>query len=1097
MKSRIISICIACFLALSSSFLHAQDPAMYVYRNNGSVNGFIMNQVDSISHSHIGMDSIEYEVPVVQEIWTKNGVYRIPLSEIDSIGYCTPEPILKQGLFIIDEKNVDFVADVDFDALTISFLGNIPDDKLPTKDQVIFCDLEEDPFPMGFSGRVTNIRTVEGKQIYECVIAGPEEVYDRLLMAGHLDSQGIQYNSARRSPRKRGHSEGSYTIKTTLNNLLTISGKGTVTIDYTLNVNAFNSKPASFWLKKQHDLDLEFKLGVKTSDMEGAIQSEWDENLKVKEYWGPPFTLYTVGGVLDVDLMFGCYFEYGKTFSIEASGIKYKYTDIDEYYWSQDNPLHIERKELVNEGEWNFDPREDDPSDVFKLKAELEGSVSFGFCGELDLAIWKPKWISLGLQFKAGPELKGSVAFDTDLLKFSGDDFDIGLYKLLSEDMKMTFGLKLGLDLIARYNYDEWKILSASTSLFSRTVTLLPKLSKPELPKIYKVAPNNYMLSTYGDWDSNLGWDSEDPLNVRTVAKNITLFPGAVGLAIYGQDGKEISTDFGENWHWLSSSTFSKTIKNLSPQTIKVYPMFKMLGLIPLRAEPSVITIPEPLTLSANSVETKEGDTIKIACNDGWGYYTIESTNDKIASLQIIEEEGVQYVEAIGKRPGTATISVKDLRSGVVQTCELKVRSNVFSLSSYSLTMNPNDVRTVSAFPNKVYELINSNPNAATVKVISDLYNSDRISAVIQVTALAVGNSTITVIDRESEHETSFDVVVTDEYIKPGTLSLEPSTIDFGSIAALTTVTEHFTVSNIGEKSLKFRVFENSKYFDVQDDRDIITLEPGKKKTFPVTFSPMEADKDYEYEITIQTDAENGPQILKLKGHGVEPPHALITPSTLDFGDVYVGVPKIMTFTVKNTGQSELQFTINEPESDVFFISESTIIQYLDPNEEKSFKAYFVPNKADQDFSCQVQINLVADNEKPTITLKGRGKEYDYVPGVCSGFTPEDGAVVDASSGYVTLDVHEFVLPQDGANILAITLSTDPSYLGWASAGHRSQGWNITWNGHKGDKFIGDNWYDLFHVNPGTQYYWQVEYFDWETETFVRCSPILSFTTMP
>ena len=56
----------------------AQDDAMYVYRNDGPLNAFLMERVDSMSFSNIGVDGLEYAVPVVQEIWTKDSLYRIP-----------------------------------------------------------------------------------------------------------------------------------------------------------------------------------------------------------------------------------------------------------------------------------------------------------------------------------------------------------------------------------------------------------------------------------------------------------------------------------------------------------------------------------------------------------------------------------------------------------------------------------------------------------------------------------------------------------------------------------------------------------------------------------------------------------------------------------------------------------------------------------------------------------------------------------------------------------------------------------------------------------------------------------------------------------
>lgn len=1093
MKSRIINICAALFMAVIPFSLFAQEPAMYVYKIDGTVNGFLMSQVDSLSYSKIGLDSVEYDIPVVQQIWTKDGLYQVAISDVDSIGYYTPEPVLKSGLFIIDENNVGQIADVDFKTMTISFLGNTPEGELPQDGQVIFCDLEDEPFPMGFSGRVTKVRNEGGKHIYECEVAEPEDVYDRLLLVGHVGSEGHQSNLPGKRPLKKGHYDGNYNISTSLFDYLSVSGKGSVVLDYTLNVNAFNSEPATFWMKKQHDLTLDFKLSTKDEDMKDALPTETGE--KVKETWATPFRLCTIAGILNIDLRLGCFFEYGNTFSIEASGLKYTHTDIDEYTWKSDNPLHIERTELVNEGGWNFNPLEDNLGDIFKLKAELEGSISFGACMEFDIDVWKPSFLALALGVKVGPELKGSFAVDTDF--FRSESIETGMYKFFSEDLKMTFGVKVGLDLKAKYKkHDQWKIFKASRTFLQRTVTLLPKLSKPALPKIYEVAPNKYMLDTFDAWDDNLGWNSNDPMSIRTIAKNITLFPGPVGFAVYDEGGNQISEVYCdlEDWHWVNTSSFARSIRGISPQKIKVYPMYKIMGLIPVKAEPSTINIPQPLSLSTDYAVTKVGETVDVTCNDGWGYYSWDCTDDKVASLKMLEKNGVKYVQAEGVRPGNTTVTVTDVRSGDSKTFDLQVRSSGFDLSTYNLKMNPKDVRTVTVFPQDEYQLNNSKPSVATVKLLPNSNDNGRNSSVIQVTALKVGKCTVTVSQPQNEHSLTFDVEVTDDYVKPGYLDVEPATVNFGDVPTNNTRKQQFSISNTGEKELKFRINNTCEVFEFPDNYGVTTLEPGKSMTIEVEFTPTQIDYDYECDVTIQTDASNGNQTLKLLGHGVEPSHAHINvePSVLDFGEVEVHSRKTMQFTVSNTGETRTYFTVSEPSSDVFIIPERDEDISLFPNREKTFNVIFKPEQVGEDYDCDIIISSDAENGNQTLKLKGKGKEYeDYVHGVCSGFTPEDGAVVDASSGYVRVSVEEVVLQHDGENVFAMSLSDDPTKLGFG----KCQSVSTTWNGHKGEK-RGSTWYD-FQINPGTKYYWQVEYFDYEKENFVKCSSILTFTTIP
>lgn len=61
--------------------------AFYVYRNDGDFNAFFYDQVIRMGYSKFDLDSVEYDVYVVQEIETEDSLYRIPLSAIDSIGF--------------------------------------------------------------------------------------------------------------------------------------------------------------------------------------------------------------------------------------------------------------------------------------------------------------------------------------------------------------------------------------------------------------------------------------------------------------------------------------------------------------------------------------------------------------------------------------------------------------------------------------------------------------------------------------------------------------------------------------------------------------------------------------------------------------------------------------------------------------------------------------------------------------------------------------------------------------------------------------------------------------------------------------------------
>ena len=523
-----------------------------------------------------------------------------------------------------------------------------------------------------------------------------------------------------------------------------------------------------------------------------------------------------------------------------------------------------------------------------------------------------------------------------------------------------------------------------------------------------------------------------------------------------------------------------------------------MFGLWPVKAASSTINIPKPLSLSTHSAITKVGESINVTCNDGWGYYSWESSNEKVATLQIKDVDGVKKIQATGVRPGKTSVNIKDVRSGDIESFDLTVKSGAFSLSSYEIRMNPEDIRTVTIFPQGDYELKNSNSNIATAQIIES-HNEKRNSNVIQIKALKVGKCTITVSGDPDEPSLSIDVEVTNDYVQPGILSIEPSSITFKNVPAGNTRREDFAVTNTGEKSIRLRIKEGSELFSFSD-YSVITLDPDEYKYLSVEFTPPEANKDYAYDAIIMTDAENGTQRLKITGNSVEPSlaHIEIDPSTLDFDEVEINTIKSKNFTVRNSGESAMTISISELYSDVFAFKGSGGEYIIFPGKELTFEVFFSPVHIGEQHECVVTISSDAENGNQTLTLKGKGKEYEnYVHGVCSGFSPEDGAIVDASSGYVRLECEEFIYTHDGVNIIEIRLNETPSFQRG-----RVRSWNCTWNGSKGGSHWGSDYYD-FKINPNTKYYWQVFFFDFEeggndfnqNGEWRECSPIMTFTT--
>lgn len=171
---KIIFLCLSLLVNLSG--VMAQNDAMFVYRNDGAINAFLNADVDSMRCSHIGLDSVEYKDYVVQEVWTVDSVYRIPLEVIDSVSFVTPPTIYKEGVVNLKEQLSDYV--IGADDLTLKLKVNVPTELIPSiGDKLVMIEGCE-ALPYGFSGVVSSVQAVDKEINVYCEQTCLEDLFD-------------------------------------------------------------------------------------------------------------------------------------------------------------------------------------------------------------------------------------------------------------------------------------------------------------------------------------------------------------------------------------------------------------------------------------------------------------------------------------------------------------------------------------------------------------------------------------------------------------------------------------------------------------------------------------------------------------------------------------------------------------------------------------------------------------------------------------------------------------------------------------------------------------------------------------------------------
>ena len=160
-KHTLLYIC-SLFIVAASAIMptHAQRSreqfALYNYRNDGNFNAWLNIDIDSITYSCIDTLGVEHDAVVVQEVWTPDSLYRIPIEAIDSIGFRAPEPEMASDIFYIRDYHADYTTAID--ELTLHFSNTIHRDSIPRVGQVVLSATEMTPYEDGFAGKVVDVK---------------------------------------------------------------------------------------------------------------------------------------------------------------------------------------------------------------------------------------------------------------------------------------------------------------------------------------------------------------------------------------------------------------------------------------------------------------------------------------------------------------------------------------------------------------------------------------------------------------------------------------------------------------------------------------------------------------------------------------------------------------------------------------------------------------------------------------------------------------------------------------------------------------------------------------------------------------------------
>ena len=565
--------------------------AFYIYRNDGTIHTFFTVDIDSMACSTLDVDSVVHADFVVQEVYTPDSVYRIPMESIDSVAFVTPETKYCPGVKVLEGELKGYV--VGRDSLTLLFRADTPVMFLPVVGDKLVSTVEDDVLGGAFVGRVESV--IQRDRGIE-VVCGP---VDLMEVFEYYYGIARKENGTEASVRKRGLSDGVYATGMrrlspgklsfdlfdnhdwdrgykVSDNLTLVPDKAQATVSVTPVIDY----SASLIVNKDYGINVSVTaIGNYTMEELLALggSAEYDKDIKLFEKAVP-----IPEALVDIDFEFGVFNRFSGQFCTEQLWTQ-EYRHVFHWEWSSKG--HSSLKET---NRWM------PLSHTHEGRTALSGSLSAGAYGKVGLAFIATSSLDIseiGLKVEGGVSCEGSyVPYKSD---FEQARTSTDLYGRIKDTELSTYwfyGLKAEAQLF------KWSV--------SHTVPNFNNfpLNRKERMASYRAVP---LFS-----GTKLKWEGNGTYSASATASGMVQGRPRVGFAlIHGEHAEDATYIYSLNGYQGAQADLSGTFPGKSrSDAYTLYPLVEYMGM-ELIAEPSAVDdcIPEVETLEATSVTEKSG----------------------------------------------------------------------------------------------------------------------------------------------------------------------------------------------------------------------------------------------------------------------------------------------------------------------------------------------------------------------------------------------------------------------------------------------------------------------------------------------------------
>jgi len=204
-------------------------------------------------------------------------------------------------------------------------------------------------------------------------------------------------------------------------------------------------------------------------------------------------------------------------------------------------------------------------------------------------------------------------------------------------------------------------------------------------------------------------------------------------------------------------------------------------------------------------------------------------------------------------------------------------------------------------------------------------------------------------------------------------LALNPTSLDFGSVAMGSTSPRSVVISNTGSASMTVSQLNvTGAGYSASGLGLPLTLAAGASGSFIVNFTPS-ATGTANGNLSLASTASNSPTNLALTGNGAAAPvpQLSLNPTSANFGNVTIGTSGTLSIVISNTGNANLIISQITTSGTGFSLNGVSVPLTLTPGQSSTYTAQFAPASVG---SASGQISFASNAaSNPILPLTGSG----------------------------------------------------------------------------------------------------------------------------